>query len=44
MQAASLLLALSGVAAAQTPLLNKHPPGFDDFTERVRQYMKVWNA
>jgi len=42
--AASLLLALPGFAAAQTPALNKQPPGFDDFTHRVEQYMKLRKA
>src|ERR1700719_3205313 len=41
LQAASLLLALAGAAAAETPPLNKQPPGFDDFTQRVQQYMKL---
>jgi len=44
LQAASLVLALSGAAVAQTPLLNKQPPGFDDFTERVREYLKLRNG
>jgi hypothetical protein len=42
--AVSLLLALSEVAVAQTPPLNKQPPGFDDFTERVQQYLKLRNG
>ena len=41
LQAASLVIALSAVAAAQTPPLNKQPPGFDGFTQRVQQYMKL---
>jgi hypothetical protein len=41
LQAASLLLALAGVGCAETPPLNKQPPGFDDFTQRVQQYMKL---
>ncbi len=41
LQTASLLLALSVVGAAETPPLNKQPPGFDDFTQRVQQYMKL---
>jgi hypothetical protein len=44
LQAASLLVALVGVAVAQTPPLNKQPPGFDDFTERVQQYLKLRKA
>lgn len=44
LQAASLLLALSGVAVAQTPPLNKQPPGFDEFTERVQEYLKLRKA
>ena len=39
--AASLVIVLSAVAAAQTPPLNKQPPGFGDFTQRVQQYMKL---
>lgn len=39
--AAGLLLALGVVAAPQTRSLNKPPPGFDDFTQRVQQYMKL---
>jgi hypothetical protein len=42
--AASLLIALSGACAAPTPPLDKQPPGFDDFTERVQQYMKLRKA
>jgi hypothetical protein len=41
LHAASLWLALSGAGIAQTPALNKQPPGFDDFTQRVQQYMKL---
>jgi hypothetical protein len=41
LQAASLLLALSGAGCAQTPPLNKQPPGFDDFTQHVQNYMKL---
>ena len=44
LQAASLAIALSAVAAAQTPPLNKQPLGFDDFTQRVQQYMKLRKA
>jgi len=44
LQAAGLLLALSGVAVAQTPPLTKQPAGFDGFNERVRQYLKLRNA
>jgi hypothetical protein len=32
------------VAAAQGPALNKQPPGFDDFKQRVEQYMKLRKA
>lgn len=42
--AASLLIALSGACAAATPPVNKQPPRFDDFTERVQQYMKLRKA
>jgi hypothetical protein len=38
---AALLLALSPAGAAQTPPLNQQPPGFDDFTQRVQEYMKL---
>ena len=38
---ACLLLALSGPGVAQTSPLNKQPPGFDDFTQRVQQYIKL---
>jgi hypothetical protein len=41
LQFASLFIALSGCGVAQTPPLNKQPPGFDDFQQRVRQYMKL---
>ena len=41
LQAVGLLFALSGVAVAQTSPLNQQPPGFDDFTQRVQQYMKL---
>lgn len=41
LQAASLVIAWSAVAAAQTPALNKQPPGFDEFTQHVEQYMKL---
>lgn len=41
LQAASLLLALAGTGCAETPPLSKQPPGFDDFTQRVQQYMKL---
>jgi hypothetical protein len=41
LHAASLWLVLSGAGIAQTPPLNKQPPGFDDFTQRVQQYMKL---
>lgn len=41
LQAVSLLIALAGAGAAQTPPLNKQPQGFDDFTLRVQQYMKL---
>ena len=44
LQAASLVIALSAVAAAQAPPRNKQPPGFDDFTPRVQQYMKLRKA
>ena len=44
MRAANLLLALSAVGCAQTPPLSKQPPGFDDFTQRVQQYMKLRKA
>ncbi len=43
-QAASLLLAMSGVIAAQSAPLNQQPRGFDDFTQRVGQYMKLRNT
>lgn len=42
--AASLVIVLSAVAAAQTPPLNQQPPGFDGFTERVQQYLKLRKA
>lgn len=41
LQAAGLLLALGALGCAETPPLNKPPPGFDDFTQRVQQYMKL---
>jgi hypothetical protein len=41
LQAAGLLIALGAVGCAETPPLNKQPPGFDDFTQRVQQYMKL---
>ena len=41
LQTASLLIALAAVGVAQTPPLNKQPPDFDDFTQRVQQYMKL---
>jgi len=44
LQAAGLLLALGAVGCAQSPPLNKQPPGFDDFTQRVQQYMKLRKA
>jgi hypothetical protein len=44
LQATSLLLALSGCGVAQTPPLNKQPPGFDDFNQRVQEYMKLRKA
>lgn len=40
-QTASLLLALPGIAGAQTPALNQQPQGFDDFTQHVQDYMKL---
>ena len=44
LQAASLVISWSAIAAAQTPPLNKQSPGFDDFTQRVQQYMKLRKA
>src|ERR1700674_3997133 len=44
LQAAALMLALSAVGCAETPPLEKQPPGFDDFTQRVQQYMKLRKA
>lgn len=44
LQAAGLWIALSVAGAAQTPPLNKQPPGFDDFTQRIQQYMKLRKA
>src|SRR5258708_27562087 len=44
LQTASLLLALAGAGCAETPPLTKQPPGFDDFTQRVQQYMKLRKA
>ena len=41
MPAVSLLIVLPVACAAQTPPLNKQPPGFDDFTQRVQQYLKL---
>ena len=41
LRTAILLLALSGAGCAETPPLNKQPPGFDDFTQRVQQYLKL---
>jgi len=41
---ASLLIALAGAGCAETPPLNKQPPGFDDFTQRVQQYIKLRKA
>jgi hypothetical protein len=38
---ASLLLILSASGCAETPPLNKQPPGFDDFAQHVQQYMKL---
>jgi hypothetical protein len=43
LQTAGLLLAL-GPAGAETPPLNKQPPGFGDFTQRVQQYLKMRKA
>lgn len=43
-QVAGLWLALVGVAGAQTPPLTQQPAGFDDFTQRVQQYMKLRNS
>ena len=42
--AAGLVLALAGASCAETPPLSKQPPGFDDFTQRVQQYMKLRKA
>src|SRR5579872_3139383 len=42
--AASLLLALTRTGYGETPSLNQQPPGFDDFTQRVQQYMKLRKA
>jgi hypothetical protein len=42
--AASLLFVSSAVGGAQTLALDKQPPGFDDFTQRVQQYMKLRKA
>src|SRR6202051_1021655 len=44
LQAASILVALAGGGRAETPPLNKQPPGFDDFTQRVQEYMKLRKA
>ena len=41
---ASLLIVFSAVTSAQTPPLSQQPPGFDDFTQRVQQYMKLRKA
>jgi hypothetical protein len=43
LQVAGLCFALSGNAVAQTPPINKQPPGFDDFRARVQQYLKLRN-
>ena len=44
LQTAGLLLALAAGGSAETPRLKKEPPGFDDFTLRVQQYMKLRKA
>jgi hypothetical protein len=44
LRAGSLLFAFVVGASAETPPLNKQPPGFDDFTQRVQQYMKLRNS
>jgi hypothetical protein len=44
LRTACLLVALPGAGAAQTPPLNQRPPGFDDFTQRAQQYMKLRKA
>jgi hypothetical protein len=41
LRAASLLIVLSVNGAAQTPPLSKQPPGFDDFTQHVQEYLKL---
>src|SRR5277367_1135606 len=43
-QAATLLLVWSGIVSAQTPALNQQPHGFDDFAQRVQEYMKLRKA
>src|ERR1051326_8274839 len=44
LQPAGLLLVLGAVGCAQNPPVNKQPPGFDDFTQRVQQYLKLRKA
>src|SRR5579864_7977603 len=44
LQASALVLALGAGGSAQTPRLDKQPPGFGDFTQRVQQYMKLRKA
>jgi len=41
LQTVTLLLALAGAVCAETPPLDQQPPGFDDFTQRVQQYLKL---
>jgi hypothetical protein len=38
------MLLWSGFALAQAPALNKQPAGFDDFRQRVEEYMKLRKA
>ena len=44
LQPAGLLLVFGAVGCAQSQLVNKQPPGFDDFTQRVQQYLKLRKA
>ncbi len=44
LQVAGILIAISGACAAQTRSVNPQPPGFDDFTQRVQDYLKLRKA